>query len=69
MINRPDSLNLANWRQSPHNRWAFHHVRDIIANAPIYRGNKTARFTDVPAPAVAEVKLAGLEGAMRTLAR
>jgi CubicO group peptidase (beta-lactamase class C family) len=69
MINRPDSLNLANWRQPPHNRWAFHHVREIIPSAPVFRASKTARFTDAPAPAVSEVTLAGLEGAQWSLAR
>jgi CubicO group peptidase (beta-lactamase class C family) len=26
---------LANWRQPPYNRWAFHHVRELIPNAEI----------------------------------
>ncbi len=69
MIDRPESLNLANWRLPPHNRWAFHHLREIIPNAPIYRGNKTARFTSTPTPAVGEVKLVGLEGASWSLDR
>ncbi len=28
-------VSLANWRQSPFNRWAFHHVREIIPTADI----------------------------------
>jgi CubicO group peptidase (beta-lactamase class C family) len=32
----PDGqVTLANWRQSPFNRWAFHHVREIIPTADI----------------------------------
>jgi hypothetical protein len=26
---------LANWRAAPHNRWAFHHVREIVPSADI----------------------------------
>ena len=28
-------VTLANWRTSPFNRWAFHHVREVIASADI----------------------------------
>ena len=35
----PDAqVTLANWRSAPYNRWAFHHVRELIASAPIRRG-------------------------------
>ncbi len=30
-----DQVTLANWRQSPFNHWAFHHVREIIPTADI----------------------------------
>lgn len=30
-----DRVTLANWRQSPFNHWAFHHVREIIPTADI----------------------------------
>src|SRR5436190_19760279 len=26
---------LANWREAPYNRWAFHHVRELIPSAEI----------------------------------
>lgn len=26
---------LANWRSAPHNRWAFHHVRELVPSADI----------------------------------
>jgi len=42
MIERPASLNLANWRQPPNSRWAFHHVREVVPSEPIYRGGQTA---------------------------
>jgi CubicO group peptidase (beta-lactamase class C family) len=28
-------VTLANWRSSPFNRWAFHHVRELIPSADI----------------------------------
>ena len=28
-------VTLANWRTSPFNRWAFHHVREILPTANI----------------------------------
>jgi hypothetical protein len=28
-------VTLANWRTSPFNRWAFHHVRELIPSADI----------------------------------
>ena len=30
MIQRPDLVNLSNWRQSPYTKWSFHHVREMI---------------------------------------
>ena len=69
MLKRPDSLNLSNWRQPPHNRWAFHHVREIIPTAPIYRGNKSSGFTSTPVPALNELMLSGLEDSQWSLDR
>lgn len=34
-----DRATLENWRTAPFNRWAFHHVRELIASAPIRRGD------------------------------
>jgi hypothetical protein len=48
MIERPASLNLANWRQPPHGRWAFHHVREVIPSEPIYRGGQSAALPNDP---------------------
>lgn len=30
-----DQVTLANWRSPPHNRWALHHVREIVPSAEI----------------------------------
>ncbi len=30
MIARPPGVHLGNWREAPANRWAFHHVRELI---------------------------------------
>lgn len=38
---------LANWRSAPYNRWAFHHVRELIPSAEI--ANDPARVTPLPA--------------------
>ena len=69
MLERPDTLNLSNWRQPPHNRWAFHHVREIIPTEPIYRGARSRAFERAPNPAVDAVSLTGLDGESWSLAR
>lgn len=38
---------LANWRTAPHNRWAFHHVRELIPTADI--PNDARRIRELPA--------------------
>src|SRR5260221_2123074 len=38
---------LANWRIAPYNRWAFHHVRELIPSAEI--ANDPARVVPLPA--------------------
>jgi CubicO group peptidase (beta-lactamase class C family) len=37
---------LANWRSAPHNRWAFHHVRELIPTADI--ANDPRRIRELP---------------------
>src|SRR5262245_25688732 len=42
-------VTLANWRTSPFNRWAFHHVREIVPSADIPNDPATARdFASTP---------------------
>jgi len=38
---------LSNWRAAPHNRWAFHHVRELIPTADI--ANDPSRVRSLPA--------------------
>jgi len=39
-------VTLANWRSSPFNRWAFHHVRELIPSADI--ANDPRHMRDLP---------------------
>jgi CubicO group peptidase (beta-lactamase class C family) len=48
-------VTLANWRTSPFNRWAFHHVREIVPSADI--ACDPARAADLPS---APIDLAAL---------
>src|SRR4051812_48350319 len=47
---RPEGqVTLANWRTSPFNRWAFHHVREIVPSADIANDPATANeFSSAP---------------------
>ncbi len=38
---------LANWRTAPHNRWAFHHVREIVPSADIPNDRRRLRELQV----------------------
>ena len=42
----PINATLANWRVAPHNRWAFHHVRELIPSADI--ASDPRRIRDLP---------------------
>ena len=44
-----DRATLANWRTAPYNRWAFHHVRELIPTADI--PNDPRRVRELPAAA------------------
>lgn len=63
MQNRPDELNLSNWRQQGNGRWAFHHVREIIPSEPIYRGKRSSELVRSPLDAINQVSTPGLDGA------
>ena len=44
---RPEEqVTLANWRTSPFNRWAFHHVREIVPSADIPHSPEAIRPLD-----------------------
>jgi hypothetical protein len=53
---------LANWRTAPFNRWAFHHVDDIIPSAAIAAPDGTWLLPDAVF-ALDEFKLTGTDGA------
>jgi len=67
VIDRPQSLNLSNWRLPPHGRWAFHHVREIVPNEPILRGEQVAELPCYGRDAAAGLTTPGLNGASWTL--
>src|SRR5947208_753923 len=47
---RDGQVTLANWRTSPFNRWAFHHVREVVASADI--PNDPANVWELPSAPV-----------------
>jgi len=63
VITRPQSLNLSNWRQPPHCRWAFHHVREIVPSEPILRGAQSSELSRNDDTAAAGLATPGLDGA------
>jgi CubicO group peptidase (beta-lactamase class C family) len=62
VLSRPDTLNLSNWRLPPNNRWAFHHVREIIATESIPCGAVVSELDPAPVDSVAGVKVPGSGG-------
>jgi hypothetical protein len=62
VLSRPDGLNLSNWRLPPNNRWAFHHVREIIPTELIARGVRVSEFDSSIVDSVAGVKVPGPGG-------
>ena len=40
-----DMVSLANWRQSPYNRFSFHHVREFIPTADVLSEHRPVAFT------------------------
>ncbi|MDH3635407.1 MAG: beta-lactamase family protein [Gammaproteobacteria bacterium] len=69
MLSRPTALNLSNWRQPGNNRWAFHHVREIIPTDEIARGERVSKFEKSIAGNVDGVKVAAPDGTDWSLQR
>ena len=67
MIDRPQTLNLANWRLPPHGRWAFHHVREIVPSEPIARGENSSELERIDVDAAAGLTTPGFDGASWSL--
>jgi len=62
VLNRPDTLNLSNWRQPHNNRWAFHHVREIVPSEDIPCGPGVSIFDKSIVDGVSEVSVPGPAG-------
>jgi len=59
---------LANWREAPYNRWAFHHVRELIPSADI--AHDPRRVRELPArPRELEIRVEPDSGEPRSLAQ
>jgi hypothetical protein len=69
VLTRPVELNLSNWRLPGNTRWAFHHLREIIASEEISCGKEADRLERDINPAVAGLRLTGLGGADWSLQR
>ena len=63
MLKRPADLNLSNWRQPGNNRWAFHHVREIIPSEKIASGERVSAFDKSIASCLADLSVGGPAGA------
>ena len=63
MLTRPIELNLSNWRQPGNNRWAFHHVREIIPTEEIARGARVSKLEKSIAGNVDRVTVRGPDAA------
>jgi CubicO group peptidase (beta-lactamase class C family) len=59
---------LANWRTAPHNRWAFHHVRELIPTADIPNDPSGVRLLPVEKKAL-DIRVEPDSGEPLTLAR
>src|SRR4051812_13411834 len=67
---RPDTqVTLANWRTSPFNRWAFHHVREILPSADISHDPATAREFPLKPAALEDVRVSGVNGEALSLSQ
>jgi hypothetical protein len=59
-------VTLANWRTAPFNRWAFHHVRELVPSADI--PHDPTRVRALPRAEVAPLDLARMGLTMRAVA-
>jgi hypothetical protein len=62
-------VDLSNWLEPPHNRWAFHHVADLLDTAPI--SNSSGNVTALPQQLVDlnEVSFIAADGSATTWKR
>ncbi len=60
---RPDTqVTLANWRTSPFNRWAFHHVREILPSADIPHDPANVQELPLRPAGLEDVRVSGVNG-------
>jgi CubicO group peptidase (beta-lactamase class C family) len=65
---RPDTqVTLANWRMAPCNRWAFHHVRELLPTADIPHDAANVRELPVKAASLEGVRIPGAGAEALTL--
>jgi len=65
---RPETqVSLSNWRSSPFNKWAFHHVREILPSADIAHDPTNVRALPVSPVALDGLRLARGNGEILTL--
>jgi CubicO group peptidase (beta-lactamase class C family) len=55
-------VTLANWRTAPYNRWAFHHVRELLPTAEIPNDQRRARPLPVEPRDLSGVRIATGDG-------
>ncbi|HEY4163236.1 MAG TPA: serine hydrolase [Dongiaceae bacterium] len=53
---------LANWRLPPFNRWAFHHVREVVPTAAIYRSERAINRPELVSSAIDKLAFQGPDG-------
>src|SRR5215470_9184945 len=65
---RPETqVTLANWRTAPFNRWAFHHVRELLPTADIPHDATNVRELAEGAASFEGLLIAGAGGKKLTL--
>ncbi|MEM9603332.1 MAG: serine hydrolase [Pseudomonadota bacterium] len=64
-----DPVHLGNWRQAPHCRWAFNHVREIVPAAPILRDRRAKRPLRDTSTALDGIRFTGHSSATLTAAQ
>ena len=60
-------VTLANWRTDPFNRWAFHHVRELLPTADIPHNPANVRELPVRPAGLEELPIAATAGRALTL--
>jgi CubicO group peptidase (beta-lactamase class C family) len=69
VLNRPNDLNLSNWRNPGKGQWAFHHVREVIPSEAITCAADSAALLREINTDVAGLEVSGLDGAEWSLQR